>query len=285
MIAGIFHEGSGLGDQLFRYITVRTLAEKKGYDWCMLNNRQYPETNFKGDGFLQIDYASSIVPGNTKERWVAEVDESKFQKWLEKDVRDANGTDIRSYDPEINFVEDNTVIDGSFEDDKYWRHNLHNIDKWLAVEPLNVPDDICVIGFRGGEYASQPDLFLTPDYYREAMAQVAVENGVQKFEVHTDDIGLAKEFFGKHGFKDMEYIYIDNPRISHSKHENMGFNWRSARYAKYAIIPNSAFFILPRILKHHEDPAVVTLAPRWWARRNTKGPWRPAAYYNEFTYV
>src|SRR5438105_3580127 len=103
MIAGIFHAGSGLGDQLHRYITVRTLAESKGYEWGM-------DGVFKGKFFLHQPQTSVLM--------------GKWKTWLEKEVKDENGVDIRSYDPEINFIEDNTIIDGTFEDDKYWGHNL-----------------------------------------------------------------------------------------------------------------------------------------------------------------
>lgn len=272
MIAGIFHAGSGCGDQLFRYITVRTLAEEKGYEWAMFNTN-----NFKGDFFLDKPKNAGTVD-NYHSMMISSKIKAQHFSFLEKVVRDENGVDIRSYDPEINFVEDNTIIDGSFEDSKYWHHNLENINKWLAVEPLEVPDDLCVIGFRGGEYASNPDLFLTPEYYGKAMQQMPAF--VERYEIHTDDAELAKTFF-----KGSIFTIIENQAISHSKHTNMALNWRSMRYAKYAIIPNSAFFIIPRLLKHLEDPTAVTVAPRFWARRNTKTWARPACYYKEFFYV
>lgn len=266
MIAGIFHEGSGLGDQLFRYITVRTLSQEKQTEFGMVGVK-----NFKGSGFLDPFIRYDVKPDDS------------FKTWDEKDVRDANGLDIRSYDPEINFVEDNTIVDGSFEDEKYWGHNLANISKWLAVEPLEVPDDTCVVGFRGGEYAGNPDLFLGNDYYMGAIERMQ-KAGVLNFKVHTDDPMMAGNFFANFGCIEDGDI-VENQPISHSKHTNMGYNWRSARYAKYAVIPNSAFFILPRLLKHFEDPTAVTIAPRYWARRNTKVWARPACYYKPFTYI
>lgn len=287
MIAGIFHEGSGLGDQLFRYITVRTLAEKKGYDWGMFNWQ-----NLKGEDFLKLERGKPEYEIEHLNR-TSEGGDWGIRSWKEKDVRNAQGDDIRSYDPEINFVEDNTIIDGSFEDDKYWRDNLPNISEWLAVEPLNVPNDVCVIGFRGGEYATQPDLFLDDgpqSYWRLSIAQILKENPqIKRFQVHTDDVVLAKKMSCFSTFE-----IVENTPVSHSKHTNMGFNWRSMRYAKYAIIPNSAFFILPRILRHNIDKPPrggqgyvwpVTIAPRYWARHNTKTWARPACYYKEFTYI
>lgn len=271
MLAGIFHEGSGLGDQLFRYITVRTLAEEKGFDWWM----RYSE-NFKGEDFFQDFIYSSVstlkgLDSKLEPQW------NLYKAFNEKDVRDTQGNDIRSYDPEINFIEDNTIIDGSFEDSRYWGHNISNVSKWLAVEPLEIDNTVSVVGFRGGEYYSDPNLGLPTEYFAEAMTRIPA---VDKFQVHTDDPFKARETFKGNIFE-----IVDNEKISHSKHSNMGFNWRSMRYAKYAIISNSSFFILPRLLKHFEDPTAITIAPRYWAGRNQKIWKRPACYYEPFTYV
>lgn len=264
MIAGIFHKGSGLGDQLFRYITTRTLAEDKGYEWGMVT----PE-NFKGASFMSIDMGREVD-------WM-------YAPWDEREIRE-NGIDVRSYDPEINFVPDNTIIDGCFEDDKYWRHKLPHIGEWLRVEPLDMADNVCVIGFRGGEFATVPDLFLSAEYWHEAIERMeskwADEGSGQllQYEVHTDDVEKAKEMF-------------EPMRFGHSKSKfkftythNIGLNWRSIRYARYAIIANSAFYILPRLLRHC-NPNAFTIAPRYWARRNIKVWARPATYYKEFTYI
>lgn len=274
MIAGLFHSGSGIGDQLFRYITVRTLAEEKGYEWGMINLE-----NFKGESFLDLEVPSTfLLPEG---QWLGSLispNGSLMKTWREKEIKE-NGLDIRSYDPEINFIEDNTIIDGSFEDDKYWGHNLDNISKWLAVEPLIVPDDLCIIGFRGGEYYSDPDLGLPKEYFDKAVAEMRKINPDMTFQVHTDDPHLAEEFFPN-------FEVVDNQAVSHSKHTNMGFNWRSMRYAKYAIIPNSAFFIIPRILGYYNRNVMGnTIAPRYWARHNTSTWARPACYYHQFKYI
>ncbi len=248
MITGLFHEGSGLGDQLHRYITVRTFAESKGWEYQMIGK-------FKGH-FFQPPKIGTLEEG------------SQVLLWNEKEVRDANGNDIRSYDPNINFIEDNTVIDGCFEDNKYWGHNLTNINEWLRVEPIQIPDDVCVIGFRGGEYATQPDLFLPLSYFLYSIGKMKEINPDMKFEVHTDDKELAQKLFP-------EYPII----------QDMELNWRSMRYAKHAIIANSAFYIMPRQLQHHVNPESVTYAPRFWARRNTRVWSRPACFYPQFMYV
>lgn len=278
MIAGVFHEGSGLGDQLFRYVTVRTLAEEKGWSFGMCNSR-----SFKGEDFMKLE--TGVPIGSPEAMKYSDSQLKGMKTWEEKEIRDAKGNDIRSYDPEINFIKDYTLIDGSFEDSKYWGHNLANISKWLSVEPLNVHENTCMLGFRGGEYASIPELFLPKEYYSQAIEKILKKNEFTTFEVHTDDPALAKKFFAEDWGIRPPFNFIENEQISHSKHIAMGLNWRTARYAKYAIIPNSAFFILPRLLKHFEDPTAVTVAPRFWAGHNQKIWKRPACYYPQFTYI
>lgn len=256
MIAGIFHEGSGLGDMLFRYITVRTLAEEKfSGKWGMSGI-------FKGD--LVFSESTNDFYGMNPELW------NITKHWNEKDIRDSQGNDIRSFDPEINFVEDNTIIDGSFEDEKYWGHNIDNIRKWLVVEPLDMPDDLCIIGFRGGEYASNEALFLTKEYWDRAITIMRERHPNIRFEVHTDDPETARACFPM-------FPVVDNTQISHSQHSSMGLNWRSIRYAKHLIIANSAFFIVPMLI----GEAVDIIAPRYWARHNAKIWARPACYYKD----
>ena len=251
MIIGIFHQGSGLGNQLARYVATRVRALDLGVDWQMTYNPDFSgkEEGFKGKFFMNQPQINNLMLTSAKE-------------WNEKKVRE-NGVDISSYDPEFNFTEDNTIIEGEFQDERYWEHREKEVNEWLKVESLEIPDDTCVIGFRGGEFSLYPDLFLTKEYWEEAMNIMVEKHGVKRFEIHTDDEKLAKEFFG------------DIPVI-----HDIGINWRSMRYAKHAIISNSSFFILPRWLRNG-----ITIAPRFWGRRNTRIWSLPQNYYKRFQYI
>lgn len=253
MIAGIFHKGSGLGNQLHRYVATRVLALDKGYKWTMVN----PE-NFKGTSFMPLE-----IPKNEISYYHDSTFDTDYPSIFTENKTMDNEVDIRGYDPEFNFIEDNTVIDGEFQDERYWAYRENDVAEWLKVDPIEIPDDVCVIGFRGGEFAVFPDLYLTADYWIDAVNKMLEINPAMKFEVHTDDIGLARQVFpGK--------IVISNIEL----------NWRSMRYAKYAIIANSSFYILPRWLRNG-----VTIAPRYWARRNTKTWSMPQNYYSRFKYI
>lgn len=254
MIYGYLYQGSGAGNQLHRMIAVRVKAFDLGVDWRMLwvpDNSGKLE-GFKCKDFMKFDESKIIheLPPNIK-------------IWKEKKITDELGVDIRSFDPEYAFIEDETLIDGEFQDERYWQHREKKMDEWLKVEPLDMPDDLCVIGFRGGEFSIYPDLFLTKEYWNEAIKKMKDINPNMKFEVHTDDEVLAKQFF-----PDFKVIH------------DIGINWRSMRCAKYAIIANSSFFILPRWLNKG-----ITIAPRFWGRRNIKIWNLPQNYYKRFTYI
>ena len=288
MIIGYFHTGSGLGNQLHRLVATRVRAADLGVDWGMMYNHDNSgkEKGFKGESFMDIGQwdkgikkivhhfnpGNIVIPGQN----LPTEPEAEYGNWTEKCVRDEFGNDIRSFDPEFNFIEDNTIIEGEFQSEIYWEHREKEVNEWLKVEPLDMPSDVCVLAFRGGEFAVYPDLFLTKEYWKEAIDIMLKTRPGMKFEVHTDDVELARKFFID-VFPDwrmcLEYIH------------DIGTNWRSLRYAKYAITSNSSFAILPRWLKQGEDKDAVTISPRYWGRRNTKVWSLPQNFYKRFKHI
>lgn len=248
MIYGLIHPGSGLGNQLHRYVATRVLATKKGLDFSMIGKE-----NFKGKDFMSIDFGK-----DNKIEFDVEMPAGKIvanhKLWEEK---------TNYYNPEFNFVEDNTIIDGEFQDERYFGTKLRNIKGWLKVEPITLRNNICVIGFRGGEFYVFPELGLPKEYFEKGIELMKKIRPDMEFEVHTDDEVLARKFFPEY-------------RIIH----NISINWRSMRYAKYAIIANSSFYILPRLIN-----GGITIAPRYWARRNTKEWSMPQNYYKSFKHI
>ena len=117
MLAGILHSGSGLGNQLFRYVATRVLAYEKWYDFTMVA----PE-NFKGKGFMNLEMHSKPVGGyppelapNYKIPYHTKMPEGKVIPTLnEMNFWEEGGNQY--YNPEFNFIEDNTIIDGEFQD-------------------------------------------------------------------------------------------------------------------------------------------------------------------------
>lgn len=270
MIYSFVHPGSGLGNSLHRIIAGKVLALDKGYDYSAIGRE-----NFKGKSFMNLDMGRPNDLLSTTEYPEGKIRVCRLESqpilpplWEEK---------TNYYNPEFNFIKDNTIIDGEFQSEQYFSHRMKEIDEWLKVEPINIPTDVCVIGFRGGEFKVFPELFLPIEYWNKGIEKMLEINPNMKFEVHTDDAPLAGQFFP--GFK-----------VIH----DIGINWRSMRYAKYAIIANSSFYILPRLLRQEKytnwdmelvDDGAVTIAPRYWARHNTKEWSRPDNFYRAFQYI
>lgn len=264
MIASIMHKGSGLGNQLFRYVTVRCLALDKNLEFGVV-----APSNFKGDSFMNLDMGKKgYIPFDLEEpsgKVIPRFTRSNLEHIILERLWEEN---TPYYNPEINYVEDNTIIDGNFEDSRYWEHRIDEINEWLKVGRVDVPDDICVIGFRGGEYVGIPELFLPKEYWDRAIELMRKENPNMKFEVHTDDSRTAKQFF-----PDFECI------------TDIEINWRAIRYARHAIIANSSFYVLPRLLRDNDEKYSITISPKYWNRYNTKKWEFPQNYYKQFIHI
>lgn len=247
MILGLFHRGSGVGNQLFRYIMTRIIAEEKGLEFGMAGE-------FKGDSFMEIDKGKiNPFPTFIKEpegRLIVDCDWTLF---LENDS---------DYDWSIKDIKDNTIVDGEFQGEEYFEYRLDDIRDWLKVEPLDMPDDVCVLAFRGGEFVGIKDLFLPREYWDLAINKMKEINPNMKFEVHTDDEETAKYFF-----PDYKVIH------------NVGLNWRSIRFAKYIVLSNSSFGIIPALLNEN---AKKIYAPKGWLRRNTGEQFMKYNKYKKF---
>lgn len=252
MIIGIIHKGSGLGDQLFSYIATRVRAADLGVDFGFVGKEF-----FKGASFMNLNWGEKTdVPYVISEPSGALVIPQQVFK-LDKPY----------YDPEFNFIEDGTVIDGyGAQDIRYFEHRLGEIREWLKVqsEPFDF-GDTCVVNFRGGEYQAVPDLFLPIKYWQIAFMNVIDDAHEAQFVIHTDDPKLAREFLG-------DYVIVSD----------IEKNWRAIRYAEHLILSNSAFGILPALLN---DRAKKIYAPKFWAGRNVSEWRRPGNYYKKFTYV
>lgn len=233
MIAGIFHSGSGLGNQLFRFVGSRVLALDSGEEHGMVAPKL-----FKGAEFMELPIKLANLP------YGVQLNTGKTLVYDSKDI---------------------TIVDAEFQSELDFSHRLGEVREWLKVEPLYIPDDLCVISHRGGEYTIYPDLYLTNEYWDKAIKMMRDINPNMRFEVQTDDVASAKLQFP--GF-----------RIVH----DIAHNWRSIRYAPYLIVGNSSFSILPSLLNENMEKII---APKFHAGHN-KGYWQePQNQYKKYTYV
>jgi len=231
MIAGIFHAGSGLGNQLFRFIGSRTMADRRFEGHGMVASEL-----FKGKDFMRLPIVDA---------------------YLEYRIQPQTGKTI------IEDLKDVSVVDAEFQNELDW--DIDEVRRWIKVQPMDLPDDLCIISHRGGEYTVYPDLYLPIGYWNKAIWLIKEINPNMRFEVQTDDPVSAK-------------IQFPDFPIVH----DMAHNWRSIRYAKHLIIGNSSFSILPSLMNEDVDKII---APKYHAGYN-KGYWQePNNCYRRYTYV
>lgn len=249
MICTELWNGQGLGNQLHSYIMCRVLAMDKNTEWGVSHTER-----FKGLSFMNLEFGLPVIGGTTVYEGgnPEQLPDGVSNFYREKKIENNEAADIRNYDWEgINNIRDNTKIEGLWQGEKYYEHHRERIDSWLEVEPIDLGDNVCIINFRGGEYTIFPDLFLTKEYWNRAIAHMLSLNPNMIFRVVTDDVETARLFFPHY-------------EIQHE----IGKDWRSIRYAKYLILSNSSFAILPAWL----NKEAYVIAPWGWARHNV-GYW------------
>lgn len=244
MLVTPFYNGQGLGNQLANFVAVRCLAMDKGYTFGVM----YPE-RFKGSSFMNLDMGHPVIGGHIG---VEGQEPITLPEGLKRYYREAF-IDNGDYDPDFRNIEDDTLIHGLLQGIEYFGHRRDQVQEWLSVKPpFMLGRNTCVINFRGGEYKYVPEFFLPKVYWERAIASMLETNPNLTFEVHTDDPEEAQKFFP------------DFPIIA-----DIGLNWRSIRYARYLILSNSSFAILPAYLN---DEVQRVIAPWGFGRHNT-GKW------------
>jgi hypothetical protein len=253
MLVTPIYKASGLGNQLANIISIKCIAIDKGYDFAVA----FPE-RFKGH-FLtnlalpELKGLEVQIEGNEP---ISMPDSYTYYRESE-----ANNGD---YDPEIFNLKDNTIVHGLLQGEKYFKNHRKEIQEWLKVDKVDMPDNLCVINFRGGEYVGVKEFFLPYEYWYNAIENMRKINKNMKFEVHTDDPETAKLFFPYYPIiRDIET------------------NWKAIRYAKYLILSNSSFAILPSWVN---DDLKLGIAPKHFARYNEDYWFLEQNKYSHLTY-
>lgn len=257
MIITEIYNGQGLGNQLACYVTTRVVALDKGYDFGVMNPHK-----FKCLDFLDLDFGLDVVGGSSPAEGQPPtiLPNDILHYFREKTTRHQNGSDISEDDPLLNDVVDDTKLDGNFQSEKRILHRKEQIKQWLKVKPEKDCYDysdgnICIINFRGGEYAGIKDFYLSSKYWNDAINRMLVINPDFEFVVITDDVNRASGFFPN--FKVL--------------HFDIGKDYSIIKNAHYLIVSNSSFAYFPTLTS---ETIKYILAPKYWGRHNiSDGYW------------
>ena len=269
MLATEILKGQGIGNQLFCYVTARSIAHTRGLDFGIKDSGCSGDKRYNQDGFywFDLDWGQEVLDG------LDVYYEKEVRKKLNTCHHDMTiGCDIRGYDQGLMDVPDNTMIFGNMQDEKYFHHNKELVNEWLKVKKEYdtydyMDDDVCVLNYRGGEYVGFHELYLTREYWMNAMENMTKINPNMKFVTITDDINasqtLLPEIPAYHFTVDKDYAIIKN--------------------SKHVILSNSSF---PFFAVYTSDTIENIIAPKYWARHNVSdGYWAMSQnIYSGWTY-
>lgn len=257
MIATELLNGQGIGNQLFCYITTRSIAYDRKLDFGIKDSEWIGDKRYNQNGFYWFDLDMGR-PVPDKMNVYYEKDERIKLQTCHHDM--IHGCDVRGYDTNLVNVPDNTLIFGNMQDEKYFIHNKKLVKHWLKVKPEYdtydyLDENVCILNFRGGEYVGFNELYLTRKYWIDAMNNMTRINPKMEFVVITDDIESSKKVLPEipayHFTVDKDYSIIKN--------------------SKHVILSNSSF---PFFAVFTSDTIENVIAPKHWARHNVSdGYW------------
>ena len=269
MLATEILRGQGIGNQLFCYVTARSIAHTRGLDFGIKDTGWSGDKRYNQSGFywFDLDWGQEVPDG------LDVYYEKEVRKKLNTCHHDMTvGCDIRGYDQGLMDVPDNTIIFGNMQDEKYFDHNKELVKEWLKVKEEYdtyeyMDDDVCVLNYRGGEYVGFHELYLTREYWLNAMENMTKINPNMKFVTITDDVkasqAMLPEIPAYHFTVDKDYAIIKN--------------------SKHVILSNSSF---PFFAVYTSDTIENIIAPKYWARHNVSdGYWSMSQnIYSGWTY-
>lgn len=239
MIGTQILQGQGLGNRLFCYVTARSIAEQKKTSFgvpgkeILLNGL----TGNNSEPFLDLWMGEEAKPEDFT-RVYEEKEERIYTGACRHDLE--HGCYVAGEDRGVFDVEDGTLLMGNLQAESYFAPNREQLKEWLKVKPEfdsyeYTRDNLCVLNLRGGEYASEPALFLRKKYWTDGMAQMKKIRSDMEFMIVTDDVTMAHKLlpgipayhFPVHG----DYVTVKN--------------------ARYLIISNSSFACFPEIGRAH----------------------------------
>lgn len=216
-----------LGNFLFQFAATYSHAKKYGFDYSMprrsMNERLWPTPKFKN-----IKYCGP-QPGKV---------------FMEASTTYAPVPD-----------EDNLILEGYWQSEKYW-HGFHKeIAEVLEFEYK--PSSYVSLHVRRGDYLQFPDEFpvLPTEYYKDAIKHFD-SLGYSRFRIYSDDIKWCQSFFLTNGkYSSLQYEFstgkfaIDDMR---DMYNGAGL-----------IIANSSYSLFPALLRT-DNPLIIAPAEHLW---------------------
>ena len=181
MITTTFYDGQGIGNQLWAWATLRSIAKKRNYMYGI----QAP-WRFKGEDLFKIDFGKKVFgvaprnPSFSKPLGI--------RNYYREKMTLLEGVDVSGYDPLLVSIEDKTKIDGVFQCEDYIYESKDEISEVLQLaRPTELRDSHCVVHIRGGDFKGSARVSLKSKYFHDAMNFILDVDKSVTFIVCTND--------------------------------------------------------------------------------------------------
>ncbi len=247
------------GNNMFQYAACKTLADKKGYQFCFRGGK-------KGSLFKHFELSGETSFSLALKRFLY-----ALRPWAKKRLFRFKKTAYTSkksdekFDPSFFDITDGYTVQGTFQSEKYFKDNRENILKWYTprkkykdkIEQINheitAPvDKRCCIHIRRSDYHDMEEKddglgwILPIAYYKEALKQLPKD----LFYIIISD---SPEF--------AEQVFIDLPNKFVSRENPAVVDLFLLTLCKYNILANSTFSWWGGWLNNNTEKVVI--APKF----------------------
>lgn len=258
MIATEIGAGDGLGNQLFRYITLRCMALDHDMEWGVVGSETMANNIHSSCGlyFMELDYGKTVCKEGLKR-----YNEREDRIFIGNSVHDlTHGCYVTGVDEKLLHPEDHTLYWGNMQAEAYYIRHKDKIREWLKVkEEYDCKefsrDDLCILHLRCSDYLDCPELYLRKSYWFHGMRNMKKINPDMKFMIITNDV------------KEASRILPGIPAYNF----DLAKDYAILKNAKYLLLSNSSFAYFPAFTS---TTVQYILAPKYWARHNVSdGYW------------
>lgn len=270
MIVTEFYKGQGLGNQLWNYVVLRSLAHSRGLNFGIQNSK-----NFKGKSIFDLDFGEEIIGGLGPEGGPPISLPNSIKYYLREKARfhKTHPFELTKADPDLLTIQDSTKFDGNCQSLKYLPSDLSLIRAWLKIRPeMVVKTSVtrCVIHIRGGDFLSTHSC-LGREYYQNAVNQMKQLSNEMEFVIVTDDCKYSKKMLPNIPIVgSTPNKRIDVHRAPHHIGGDIAEDFRLIYNASYIITSSSTFSFWPAFLN---EKSPVVIAPKYWFSHNKSNGW------------
>lgn len=259
MIGTELLKGQGLGNQLFCYVTTRCIAMDNQLEFSILG-RETVANNIHSDCgmyFMDLDFG---VP-SVREDYKRVYNEKEDRIFLGNSLHDlTHGCYVTGVDEALLHPEDDTLLYGNMQAERYYIKHKEEIRQWLKVKEeydcLEYSrDNLCILHLRCSDYLDCPELYLRKKYWKDGIRNMKKINPDMEFMIITNDV------------KEAEKILPGIPAYNF----DLAKDYSIIKNARYLLLSNSSFAYFPAFTS---TTAEYILAPKYWARHNVSdGYW------------